>query len=444
MSNKDKIRGEVGEKDSLMVRGFHEIVGSTEKTFSQIQHLVRTLLMATVAASITGCDSSIPLEMDKPAECVSTAPASPKVKKVDVCFMRWSEPDFVDLTDELRAQLNAEFAETTKFYLDATYGHDKYDFELIDSGAVWTGPAPQESLPDEEEDSAIEACAPQIDDFKQIDTFVVFPSISAGDRSWGGRKTFHTPQGDIEMGIIRLPNRYQKNSTKPLNLDDLKHELGHTRLWNHAKEEVCYDNEGKQIAYSPDPSMCSLDEYGNPYDVMGGRVKRPDGKKIFGHPGAFFKLSDSLVTATTIVENSGEYPLAALEVSCGNVPQLLTIPYSDTPLCLEYRQPIGIDESFSKENIKKIFGFEAGLPEDGCVFLEFCSNPSNPTTTLLMQNDGGNSNDPGAKIQLNACIPREGFSAPNLGIDISYTQSTINPDVVIVRVAGVDENRLAK
>lgn len=77
------------------------------------------------------------------------------------------------------------------------------------------------------------------------------------------------------------------------------------------------------------------------------------------------------------------------------------------------------------------------MPADGCVFLEICKE----TTILLMQNDGVSA---GFKDQLNACIPREGFHNSDLGIDISYTQSPIDPNVVIVRVAGVEETRLAK
>lgn len=344
--------------------------------------------------------------------------------------MRWNETD--ELTNEVRARLMAEFDLTTRFYMEATFGRDLYQFKFIDSGTVWAGPKPVQH--DDGVNFAVTACAPQIDNFDTLSAFVMFnapPSSYGGFYAYGTRRTVPTPQGDREMGAIGLPHFY---------FGELPHELGHADyLWNHATRYSCRVEGLGGVPYSIDPENCFLDSYGNPYDVRGEGLSTKPREKTFGHPGGFEKSLNGLVTVTTIAEESGEYPLAALEVPCSNVSQLLRIPYKDVPLCLEYRKPIGFDANFD-------------LPPNGCLLLQICSN--DPTTlgcdmldaprngvTFLLQGDNCNCHPLGYP---STCIPPEGFHYSELGIDVRYRQSTTNPNAVIVNVSEVDETRLAK
>lgn len=448
MNNKEKIRVEAGESDFVNERFADSMAENIRSLLRGIRNSVRGLIrnvafaaqMSAAALGVVDCSPFPDSELDTPLQCDNSMPAEPVVKEVAVCFMRWNNA--VDLTEEIRARLEAAFDLTSRFFTEATFGRDLYHFNLIDSGIVWAGPAP--AAYGDEFNFAIEACAPQIEDFDQVDTFAVIPSTANSHRSYADIRTVHTPHGDREMALIGLAGYYAIQ---------LRHELGHADyLWNHATAYVCYDGE-QEVTYSPDPDHCSIDNYGNLYDVMGGGLIAANFPIVFGHPGGFEKSLSGLVKVTNITENSGQYPLAAIEAPCSNLAQLIRVPYSKLPLCLEYRRPIGFDADFSEENISNKLGFKAGLPPDGCVFLQICSNdpttlgfrglgtPFNGTSFLLRQNHLSNRY---IQERLGTCIPREGFRDSNLGIDVNYTQSATNPNAVMVHVSGVDEARLAK
>jgi hypothetical protein len=47
------------------------------------------------------------------------------------------------------------------------------------------------------------------------------------------------------------------------------HELGHNFGLRHAHSLICHDAAGNVISYNPNQSYCHVEEYGDPYDVMG-------------------------------------------------------------------------------------------------------------------------------------------------------------------------------
>lgn len=506
--NKEKIRAEAGESDFVNERSADSMAENIRSLLRGIRNSVRGLIRnvafaAQVSAAglgVVDCSPSPDPEPDTPPQCVSAIPpselddllqcirtnpedavdppqcasmipappdaeddtpqcdsasfGSPEIKKVAFCFMHWD--DSYDLTEAARAEINAKFNEATQYFTEATFGRYLYQFSLVDSGAVWTGPSP--GTWDDEINFAVAACASQIY-FDELDTFSVFPSSYGG--AYGDRRILNTPQGDVEVGVVRLP--FHDNYIP--GFEDLKHEIGHASFrFNHATQYYCYDDD-QPVTYNPDPAKCRTQTYANRYDLMGGGLNLPGAdfsESIYGDIGGFEKSLSGIVQTTDITENSGTYPLASLEEPCRNVPQLLRIPYAKVPLCLEFRKPTGLDADFSENNINDKFGFKVGLPPEGCLFLSICSNDE---TTFEYGPVFNNYN--GANFQLlpnpllcempplqllsrrlpdslNVCLPPEGFCDTNLGIGVSYGQSTTNPNAVIVNVSGVDESRIAK
>ena len=115
------------------------------------------------------------------------------------------------------------------------------------------------------------------------------------------------------------------------------HELGHNFGLDHAASLICKQN-GVRVAYS---SSCSLDEYGDPFDVMGFTGQR--------HFHSWHRLQLGLVAPEEVqtVTTHGTYRIAPAETAGGG-PRVVRVPKSGGDYYyLEYRQPFGQFDNFS-------------------------------------------------------------------------------------------------
>jgi hypothetical protein len=112
------------------------------------------------------------------------------------------------------------------------------------------------------------------------------------------------------------------------------HELGHNLGTPHASARICTGPDGGRLVLGP---ACTDLEYGNPFDVMGARLRHTSAynKALAGWLGG-----DHLREVTA----SGVYTVAPQERPTSGV-QLLSIRRdSSTFFYLEYRQPFGFDD----------------------------------------------------------------------------------------------------
>jgi hypothetical protein len=115
------------------------------------------------------------------------------------------------------------------------------------------------------------------------------------------------------------------------------HELGHNFGVYHAASLRCRDALGARVAYSRD---CTLSEYGDPFDVMGGNTH---------HTSNWHRRQLGFITRADqyTVTASGNYAMAVAEVA-GGKPRILRVarPTGDF-FYLEWRQPYGRFDAFA-------------------------------------------------------------------------------------------------
>jgi gametolysin peptidase M11/hemolysin type calcium-binding protein len=132
------------------------------------------------------------------------------------------------------------------------------------------------------------------------------------------------------MGLAELPGRAAWINGD-LNVRVVAHELGHNLGAHHAGGLRCFE-DGRAVAVGGD---CMLEEYGDPFDVMGGGARHTSNwnKAKLG-----WLASSNLATATA----SGTFTLTAQETLSADV-QLLRVPRGQTGLFyyLELRRPFG-------------------------------------------------------------------------------------------------------
>jgi hypothetical protein len=154
-------------------------------------------------------------------------------------------------------------------------------------------------------------------DISRFDKFVLaFPHAASCD--WGG----------IGAGSDAWING-------SLSLHYVAHELGHTFGLVHSKSMSCSDN-GVRATITTNLANCSVEEYGDPFDTMGGG----SGRHVNNAATQSIGWVDGAATST--ITTSGIYSLAPAEGPSGTSPQLLRIRRLDgTWLSLEFRQPYG-------------------------------------------------------------------------------------------------------
>lgn len=220
------------------------------------------------------------------------------------------------------------------------------------------------------------------------------------------------------------------------------HETGHNLFNGHATFLDC--TNVSQIT-SIDP-LCNSQEYGDAYDVMGGR-----GRFGMGHFNAFQKLrSGWLDEGTTLktITAGGRYVIEPIETSPNKIAPIgikalrisrERIPYhQQTDIYIEYRQPIGFDSSISFGDV-----YEGALIHVGDAIminentqLVDTSPPSNAYSTVV--HPGASFIDPGScrnPADLNTCLKITVVSkTPSaLTVDIVLGVEYIAPTVAITQ-----------
>ncbi|MEP7379018.1 MAG: hypothetical protein ABI725_05580 [Chloroflexota bacterium] len=143
------------------------------------------------------------------------------------------------------------------------------------------------------------------------------------------------------VGMAQLPGRYSYVNgsagwTTATWLFTPTHELGHNYGMNHASTLSC-TSLGARVAFSDN---CTLDEYGDPYDTMGGNGQRHFNTWHRWQIG-LFSASDVLTVTTT-----GTFTIAPAEAD-GDAPRVVRIARpSGNYFYLEYRQPYGKYDNF--------------------------------------------------------------------------------------------------
>jgi hypothetical protein len=133
-------------------------------------------------------------------------------------------------------------------------------------------------------------------------------------------------------GVGQLPGRY--NWINGSSSQTIAHELGHNFGVHHASSLRCTSG-GANVPISP---TCTSSEYGDPFDVMGGRYR---------HMSAYQKGRLGWLEAanTVTVTAGGDFNVVPLETKSTSGIQSLRvrIPGTSEYYYVEYRQPFGFD-----------------------------------------------------------------------------------------------------
>jgi hypothetical protein len=132
-------------------------------------------------------------------------------------------------------------------------------------------------------------------------------------------------------GVGQLPGRYSWINAS--SSQTIAHELGHNFGVHHAASYRCTNNN----VGVPIGGTCTMNEYGDPFDVMGSSYK---------HVSAYHKEKLGFLEASNVqtVTAAGSFDLAPIEQKATGL-QVLRFPIAGTSdvYYVEYRQPFGFD-----------------------------------------------------------------------------------------------------
>ncbi|NQU84340.1 MAG: hypothetical protein HQ541_01135, partial [Mariniphaga sp.] len=354
---------------------------------------------------------------------------------ITACLVKWNEtivlPSIAYL-DDYFSNVNNDYNEISlgKSYIkkvNIIYPEINYNLEL---------PA---NFPDEE-NLVKELCDPIVD-FSNTDLFVVFPSavVGRGGASSSSMIPLFTNEKQINARILLGHYDHTNGYINHLTLDKygihlLIHEMSHTELNNSLTHDAALECADQSFS----KNNCTSIEYGNQFSSMSNNV---------GHYSAWYKyLAGPWITKQNVT-NSGVYTLASIE-SVSSKNQLLRLPNTEQPLCIEYRLPTGLDEEFSTSNITAA-GYSGGIPVNGCLLISLCTDSSSNFTVNTKYGSSETSKNknylldttpnsqPASQMHdfYDACLPENSiFSNEELGVTISFTKNNygVDADVNIV------------
>lgn len=132
-------------------------------------------------------------------------------------------------------------------------------------------------------------------------------------------------------GVGQVPGKYTWINGS--NSQTIAHELGHNFGSHHASSLICTDSSGARVTIS---STCSLNEYGNPFDVMGNGYRHLTG---FNKGRVGFLEPQN----TTQVSADGTFTITPLETKSTST-QVLRVPIdASNAYYVEFRQPAAFD-----------------------------------------------------------------------------------------------------
>jgi hypothetical protein len=139
-------------------------------------------------------------------------------------------------------------------------------------------------------------------------------------------------------GVGQVPGRYTWINGS--GAQTIAHELGHNFGSHHASTLICTSN-GSRVTIG---GSCSLNEYGNPFDVMGSGYR---------HMTAFNKGRTGFLEPenTVSVSADGSFDVTPLEKKSAQI-QALRIPIDTAnAYYVEFRQPFGFDNFSSGSSV---------------------------------------------------------------------------------------------
>jgi hypothetical protein len=170
-------------------------------------------------------------------------------------------------------------------------------------------------------------------------------------------------------GLAYLPGTYSfLNGT--ISTYVAAHELGHNFGAHHASTTWCTDN-GARVAIS---AICSPNEYGDPYDVMGGSARLTS---------TWHRKQEGQLTTSDqqTVTGSGTYSVGVAESSSPTAPRIVRVARGDgTYLYLEYRQPAGVFDSFAA-NAPPVTGVSIRIAPDTAMVQSMLVDTTPSTST---------------------------------------------------------------
>jgi M6 family metalloprotease-like protein len=149
------------------------------------------------------------------------------------------------------------------------------------------------------------------------------------------------------------------------------HELGHNFGVHHASTTSCTDN-GVRVAIS---ATCSANEYGDPYDVMGGSARMTS---------TWHRRQEGQLTTADqqTVTGSGAYSVGVAESSSPTAPRIVRVTRGDgSYLYLEYRQPAGVFDSFAA-NAPPVTGVSIRIAPDTAIVQSMLVDTTPATSTF--------------------------------------------------------------
>lgn len=384
----------------------------------------------------------------RPSKSATIAPVKPyqnisliKKKRVFVvaaCLMQWT--DEVQLPD--RSQIETLVGKVDEYFQELSY--NQAGIELGPMAIVHpTGELPTSLM--EEENIAVQLCDPLID-FNAVDILWIFPSTQAGlgmAESNEDRPSIHTDEKEIKavvlIGHYGPENGFINHVIEDYITTVFVHELLHNSLFNyigHASTLECGDTSFSM-------SGCTSIMYGNRYDVMSA---------MSGHASAWSKYKAGPWLTQTTVRRNGQYELAALELPFSQ-PQLIRIPFTPYPVCLEYRKPIGIDLVANQIILRNLV---PAMPAEGCLFIYICPGKDrhrvgplhlDPKNTFLLDSTPASQADwthvdswtPEQRANWpdmsDSCLVRgRVFGNEELGIQNLYYENTGDADIINVHL----------
>ncbi len=198
------------------------------------------------------------------------------------------------------------------------------------------------------------------------------------------------------------------------------HELGHGFGLRHSQGLNCADQ-----VFSLSGSGCSLEEYGNRFDLMAVN-------QFSSHFSAFLKEKLGWFTPQDYltISQTGTYTINPIELAASNKKAAkIRLFDGSEPFFLEYRRPIGFDSKLAS-------GGDWTSNTEGLLINQTIINPTNPNIffpRLLDLTPNSSVNDWEEDVVESSLNGEQRFTVPEYGLQIGPIVSS-NPDAITFKV----------